>query len=110
LNHFTKALWSGGQEEEEAMRREKARAEQRKVETQEIVKSTIELEAAAARAARETPHDLGDVDTDDEKDEEEQYELWKSREMNRIRLGGPPCPALSTSFAGFEEWKGNVEA
>lgn len=72
--------------------REKARAEARKVETREIVKTTIELEAAAARAAREMPHDVGDIDTDDEKDEEEQYELWKGREMNRIRSVPPPYP------------------
>ena len=31
------------------------------------------------------PKEIGDVDTDDEKDEEAQYEQWKSREMTRIR-------------------------
>ncbi len=67
------------------MKREKLRAEERKVETREIVKTTIELEAAAARAAREGLRELGDIDTDDEKDEEAEYELWKGREMRRIR-------------------------
>ena len=28
---------------------------------------------------------MEDIDTDDEKDEEAQYDLWKSREMARIR-------------------------
>ncbi len=31
------------------------------------------------------PKEIGDVDTDDEKDEEAQYEQWKSRELARIR-------------------------
>lgn len=32
------------------------------------------------------PKEVGDVDTDDEKDEEAQYEQWKSRELARIRF------------------------
>lgn len=31
------------------------------------------------------PKEIGDVDTDDDKDEEAQYEQWKIREMARIR-------------------------
>jgi hypothetical protein len=31
------------------------------------------------------PKEIGDIDTDDEKDEEAQYEQWKSRELARIR-------------------------
>ena len=31
------------------------------------------------------PKEIGDIDTDDEKDEEEQYEQWKTRELMRIR-------------------------
>ena len=31
------------------------------------------------------PKEIGDIKTDDEKDEEEQYEQWKTREMKRIR-------------------------
>lgn len=34
------------------------------------------------------PKEIGDVDTDDEKDEEAQYEQWKSRELARIRCAG----------------------
>ena len=31
------------------------------------------------------PKEIGDIDTDDEKDEEAKYEQWKSRELRRIR-------------------------
>jgi hypothetical protein len=35
------------------------------------------------------PKEVGDIDTDDEKDEEAEYEQWKSRELRRIRCGAP---------------------
>lgn len=31
------------------------------------------------------PKEIGDIETDDEKDEEAEYEQWKSRELRRIR-------------------------
>ena len=44
------------------------------------------------------PKEIGDIDTDDEKDEEAEYEQWKSRELRRIRRAGwllraAPLPA-----------------
>lgn len=43
-------------------------------------------EAAAARAAKEGPTELQDVDTDDEaEDENAAYEAWRIRELTRIR-------------------------
>ena len=47
-----------------------------------------QIEEAAARAAKAGPKEIGDVDTDDDMDEaaeQQEYELWKSREMARIR-------------------------
>lgn len=48
------------------------------------------------------PKEIGDVDTDDEKDEEAQYEQWKSRELARIRSAFQ-LPILSFSFACYKE-------
>ena len=45
----------------------------------------IRAEEAAARGAREGPKELGDIHTDDEEDEEAEYELWRQRELRRIR-------------------------
>jgi hypothetical protein len=48
------------------------------------------------------PKEIGDVDTDDEKDEEAQYEQWKSRELARIRSAFQ-LPILSFSFPYYKE-------
>ena len=48
----------------------------------------LQVEDAAVRAAKAGPKEIGDVDTDDDMDEaaeQQEYELWKSREMARIR-------------------------
>jgi hypothetical protein len=45
---------------------------------------------ARVAAAPQGPKEVGDIDTDDEKDEEAEYEQWKSRELRRIRCGAPP--------------------
>ena len=45
----------------------------------------LRAEEAAARARREGPKELGDIDTDDEKDGDADYEQWRQREMRRIR-------------------------
>ena len=58
-------------------------------ETKEIVVERIRAEEAAARGAREGPKELGDIHTDDEEDEEAEYELWRQRELRRIRRHAP---------------------
>ena len=49
----------------------------------------MQMEKATQLAAKAGPQAMADIDTDDEKDEETQYELWKGREMGRIRCS--PC-------------------
>lgn len=45
----------------------------------------IALEEAQSRAAQAAPkHDEGDIDTDDDEDDPEEFSLWQSREMARI--------------------------
>ena len=44
-------------------------------------------EELAAKEARQGPKEMGDIDTDDEKDPEAEYESWRSRELRRIRCG-----------------------
>ena len=54
-------------------------------ETREIVIERIALEEAQARAAQAAPgHDEGDINTDDDEDDPEEFSLWQSREMARI--------------------------
>ena len=43
------------------------------------------------------PKEIGDVDTEDDKDEETQYEQWKARELARIRCVEYPS-TLSSSI------------
>ena len=57
----------------------------------------VQMEDAAAKAAKAGPKEIGDIDTDDEQNEEQEYELWKSREMSRIRCAQP---VLAESAAG----------
>lgn len=54
-------------------------------ETREIVIERIKLEDAQAKAAQAAPkHDEGDINTDDDEDDPEEFSLWQSREMARI--------------------------
>ena len=46
----------------------------------------LRAEEAAAKARKEGPKELGDIDTDDEKDPDAEYEAWRMRELRRIRL------------------------
>ncbi|KAK9805438.1 hypothetical protein WJX73_006930 [Symbiochloris irregularis] len=82
----TIAEWERQQEDEErAQQKEKQRLVDRKVETRQIVNEQVAMEKATQLAAKAGPSGMDDVDTDDEKDEETEYELWKGREMGRIR-------------------------
>ena len=62
-----------------------ARLKERAKETKELVIEQYKQEEEAAKAARHGPKELGDIDTDDEKDPEAEYESWRSRELRRIR-------------------------
>jgi hypothetical protein len=55
---------------------------------------------------RQGPKEIGDVDTDDEKDEEAQYEQWKGREMARIRCAQQPSLFLQRDWFShlFQHW------
>ena len=64
-------------------------------ETKEIVVERIALEEAQARAAQAAPrHDEGDINTDDDEDDPEEFSLWQSREMARIARYRLPCVAM----------------
>lgn len=62
----------------------KKRLEERKSETRQIVVEEIKKEEEIAKNA-EAEGDGGDVDTDDELNEAEEYEAWKAREIARIK-------------------------
>lgn len=49
----------------------------------------MQMEKATQLASKAGPQGMADIDTDDERDEEKEYELWKEREMGRIRWGCP---------------------
>ena len=55
----------------------------------------LRAEEAAAKARKEGPKELGDIDTDDEKDPDAEYEAWRMRELRRIRCDAlPPWRAI----------------
>lgn len=62
-----------------------ARVAARAHETKEMVISRLKAEEEAAKAATEGPKEMGDIDTDDEKDQEGDYDSWRLRELQRIR-------------------------
>ena len=63
-----------------------AKLAERAQQTKEIVVEQLRLEEAERKAAKEGPKELGDIDTDDEKDPEAEYEAWRLRELQRIRF------------------------
>ena len=63
------------------------------------------MEEAAAAAEKAGPKEIGDIDTDDEKDEEQEYELWKTREMNRIRWAPAVGSAQSAAWRWAASWR-----
>ncbi|KAG8390203.1 hypothetical protein BUALT_Bualt01G0059100 [Buddleja alternifolia] len=66
---------------EEAVKR---KMEERKKETKEIVVEKIKEDREIQRNM-ELEADIADVDTDDDMNEAEEYEAWKSREIARIK-------------------------
>ncbi len=62
-----------------------AKLKERAKQTKEMVIEQYKQEEMAAKEARQGPKELGDIDTDDEKDPEAEYESWRSRELRRIR-------------------------
>ncbi|KAK3152741.1 hypothetical protein QOZ80_2BG0162950 [Eleusine coracana subsp. coracana] len=73
-------------EEEERQLEElvKKRLEARKIETKQIVVEEIRKEEHIEKTLNEEAN-IEDVDTDDELNEAEEYEAWKSREIARIK-------------------------
>jgi len=66
--------------------RAKQRKEERKVETRQLVDEELRRDAEQERANEGLGAGGGsDVDTDDEADEAQEYELWKNRELKRIK-------------------------
>lgn len=62
----------------------KRRLEERKVETKQIVVEEVR-KYEEIQKNMETEADIADVDTDDENNEAEEYEVWKSREIARLK-------------------------
>jgi microfibrillar-associated protein 1 len=72
-------------EAEEETERQRLRLEQRKLETKELLAARLAEEEAQEAAAAAGPKGAEDIVTDDEAvDENEEYQSWKIREMQRI--------------------------
>ncbi|CAN6803195.1 hypothetical protein Bca4012_077550 [Brassica carinata] len=73
--------------EEEALEElAKKKLEMRKIETKAIVVAEVRKEEERRKNVQlEEEADLGDVETDDETNEAEEYEAWKTRELGKIK-------------------------
>ncbi|KAG7668977.1 hypothetical protein Ndes2526B_g00691 [Nannochloris sp. 'desiccata'] len=72
-------------EAEEEAERQRLRLEQRKLETKELLAARLAEEEAQEAAAAAGPKGAEDILTDDEAvDQNEEYQLWRNREMQRI--------------------------
>ena len=63
------------------------------------------MEEAASRAAKAGPKEIGDIDTDDDMDEaaeQQEYELWKARELARIRCAKLRRPLWNKVTASYD--------
>eukprot|EP00897_Mesotaenium_endlicherianum_P003419 jgi/Mesen1/3104/ME000184S02165 len=95
--------------EEEAMQEAvKRRLEERKVETKQIVVEKIREEEVIEKN-REVDGDGEDVDTDDEINEADEYELWKSRELGRLRRDREEREAMVKEKEEVERLRGMTE-
>lgn len=72
-------------EELAAIELKKKQASQQVMESRKIAKQKIEAELALEEAARAGPQGADEVITDDDEDPAGDYELWKEREMLRLR-------------------------
>mmetsp|Transcript_18757 Transcript_18757/g.22468 ORF Transcript_18757/g.22468 Transcript_18757/m.22468 type:complete len:478 (+) Transcript_18757:102-1535(+) len=72
------------QEEINTEKKKKERLQERKQESRALVNAEITREEEVARADAGVAN-TDDVDTDDEVNEAEEYELWKTRELARIK-------------------------
>ncbi|GIL49029.1 hypothetical protein Vafri_5515 [Volvox africanus] len=97
------------EEEEKAVEKEKKRLESRKDETKAILAAQMELEAAAAAAAAAGPAGADDIDTDDEVDPVQAYEIWKARELRRIKRDREEREAAEREAAERERLKNMTE-
>jgi microfibrillar-associated protein 1 len=72
-------------EAEEEAEKQRLRLEQRKLETKELLAARLAEEQAQEAAAAAGPQGAEDILTDDEAvDQNEEYQLWRIREMQRI--------------------------
>eukprot|EP00889_Picochlorum_renovo_P008092 jgi/Picre1/35122/NNA_002585.t1 len=72
-------------EELERLEAEKARAVRRVQETRKIASEKVAEEKAQEEAAKMGPVGADEIITDDEAEPEEDYEKWKTREIERLR-------------------------
>lgn len=73
-------------EEIERFAQEKVRAARQAQETRKIAVQKIEEEKAQEEAAKAGPQGADEIVTDDEIEPEADYEKWKEREMDRLRV------------------------
>ncbi|CAD7701159.1 unnamed protein product [Ostreobium quekettii] len=73
------------QEEELRWKREQQEIEERKIESKALVLELIRQEDSAAKSQADGPKSANDVDTDDDKEEEKEFETWKIREYARLK-------------------------
>ncbi|XP_010420519.1 PREDICTED: microfibrillar-associated protein 1-like isoform X2 [Camelina sativa] len=72
--------------EEEALEElAKRKLEMRKVETKQIVVEEVRKDEEIRKNMLLEEANIGDVETDDELNEAEEYEVWKTREIGRIK-------------------------
>ncbi|KAF8118271.1 hypothetical protein N665_0005s0039 [Sinapis alba] len=82
--------------EEEALEElAKKKLEMRKIETKQIVVEEIRKDKERRKNVLLEEANLGDVETDDETNEAEEYETWNARELGRIKKDKDAREAMS---------------